>query len=332
VARKLALSTPTHMLLQMKPLALLETVLYAAFFAVCWGFTLTVYGNQPHCKYYLLVTLSSFLCFIFTAVLLVPLLSKLIPQFSKRIKYEKIGLWNNTFVSCLHAAIIGSMVVGTFLTKSAIMYSDFQRGSSPLAVTLLSITTGYFVYDTLHMAVYRLHVKDPSIILHHFAIIACNTVALHSERCIPYVVAPLLSEVNSVFLHWRKLLAMLKDGVRGVGSGEWGGAPSSLSVTGSRGSLLYQFAWKGLWVTFLWFRALPCVAVAVIAWQMRADFEVVLHFYLGFSGISAINVLNFFLWRQLTAVQDKEQEGREVGGTVDERAGSRRGVEKAKSS
>jgi len=177
------------------------------------------------------------------------------------------------------------MVLWTFITEQRLtLYSDFQNGTSEFAVILLSITAGYFVYDTMHMLTYKLHLKAKSIILHHFAIIACILKALSGNSCIPYVIFPLLSEVNSVFLHLRKLLSMI-----------------NLDVV----SLTYQGVWKMLWVTFFWFRVIPCLFITVKAWEDK-HFKNPAYFLIGFGGILTINVMNFFLWKELKKVQNTE--------------------------
>mmetsp|Transcript_11778 Transcript_11778/g.15372 ORF Transcript_11778/g.15372 Transcript_11778/m.15372 type:complete len:284 (+) Transcript_11778:85-936(+) len=262
----------------------LELIIYSFFCFGAWGYLFSMHTDSAYCTGYLWTMMISFIFFLLMATIMVPQISTSIPGFCN-IPPAKNSLWTNTCVSCIHATIVGLMVLFTFSTDRVLMYQDFQHGYNDFAVIILSVNTGYFAYDTLHMSFYKLHKKDPSIMLHHVVIMTCNTIAVHQKTCIPYIVGMLMSEVNSVFLHLRKLLSMLKLGTS---------------------SMAYQLSWKLLWVTFNWFRVIPCVFIASMAWINRKEFEKMYIFFLGFSGSLVINVLNFFLWKNLSGVQRKE--------------------------
>lgn len=71
---------------------------------------------------------------------------------------------------------------------------------------MVSFSTGYFVHDMIDVLVTEGYVRD--LINHHIAIIALFVVNLLSCRYISYSAIGLICEVNSIFLHFRKLLQM----------------------------------------------------------------------------------------------------------------------------
>ncbi|RHY27127.1 hypothetical protein DYB32_007027 [Aphanomyces invadans] len=119
---------------------------------------------------------------------------------------------------------------------------DWVHSCSPLAVICLSLSTGYFIYDFYDMVVGNLYVRAHGILVHHIMVTLCYVLALHYKVAVPYLVVMLLLEINSVWLHARKLLSMVGFTLR---------------------NRVYAMSWHALWLTFYTTRVLLPLAVHV---------------------------------------------------------------------
>jgi len=73
---------------------------------------------------------------------------------------------------------------------------------------MVVFSTGYFFYDFLDIVVRRKVLVQWEVVLHHIAVAGMFFYNVYLCRCIPYNAVALLAEVNSFFLHSRKLMQM----------------------------------------------------------------------------------------------------------------------------
>jgi len=142
------------------------------------------------------------------------------------------GLWNavsrsrrhrdvfiNTAVSTLHAAYVAVHVVkqwyedavqpnkavGLWPSKKSTP-SALLNGRVHRAEKMLPVATGYFLYDTLDM--YLCGMLTTDMFVHHAAMIFGCLVALIRGVGQPYMFLASTAEVNTVFLHLRKMMCL----------------------------------------------------------------------------------------------------------------------------
>ncbi|OON23930.1 hypothetical protein X801_00147, partial [Opisthorchis viverrini] len=68
----------------------------------------------------------------------------------------------------------------------------------------------YFIADSVHMFWWSRERSTFELLVHHFAVMTCFTSAVVSGTYIGYAVVALLVEINSIFLHMRRLLKCLE--------------------------------------------------------------------------------------------------------------------------
>lgn len=82
-------------------------------------------------------------------------------------------------------------------------HSQLVNATWPWAYSALCISSGYFAYDQLDMLIYGLYSGIiPSILLHHFILLGCFTLALYRNVTINYLILTLICEVRVYFLLW----------------------------------------------------------------------------------------------------------------------------------
>ncbi|TPX68525.1 hypothetical protein SpCBS45565_g03031 [Spizellomyces sp. 'palustris'] len=104
------------------------------------------------------------------------------------------------------------LVVGTFFSYPALL-SDMQglhvdANAMEVARGVLAFSSGYFIGDCLDMAINRVYAGNFGVWAHHIVTIFCYTSALHNCLLYPYLIFTLLVELNSIFIHQRKLLLL----------------------------------------------------------------------------------------------------------------------------
>ncbi|XP_041455560.1 TLC domain-containing protein 2-like [Lytechinus pictus] len=115
--------------------------------------------------------------------------------------------WRNVMASFLHAFLTGTGSLYCLYTSPFIL-DDLIHNFTPFSEILVSLSTGYFVYDFLDMLAYKKISSSWPLLLHHIVIFTCFGVALYYQHYIGYAVVALMAEVNSIFLHLRQLLLM----------------------------------------------------------------------------------------------------------------------------
>lgn len=125
----------------------------------------------------------------------------------KTVGRENVWKWRNLVVSWTHALIVGVWDLTCFfwypeLVSDLISYHNFYIYS------MVAFSTGYFLHDLIDIVVNKQSSSMWEVIPHHVAITTMFIANLVHCHCIAYSVIALLAEVNTVFLHSRKLLQM----------------------------------------------------------------------------------------------------------------------------
>ncbi|XP_071731350.1 uncharacterized protein [Rutidosis leptorrhynchoides] len=193
----------------------------------------------------------------------------------------------NTCVSLLHSSVTSASVVFILvkqLTTNGLdelfEHSQLVKVTWPWAYSALCISSGYFAYDQLDMLMYGLYSGwIPSILLHHFILLGCFTLALYRNVTINYLILTLICELHSIFLHVRKVrrMAGLRDGNSKFVKIEW-----FLNIS-----------------TFLFARFLSHVLITVKLLKDASKFEKGIELPLALFGMLGMNLLNFFLGMDL---------------------------------
>ncbi|MCL7023253.1 hypothetical protein MKW94_028759 [Papaver nudicaule] len=148
-----------------------------------------------------------------------------------RFAVSKDPLVINTSVSLIHSTICSISVVSILLNQLASKsfeevfdHSQLFGGTWAGAYTALCFSCGYFAYDQWDMLQYHLYSGFiPSILVHHFLLLICFTLALYRNVTINYLILTLICELHSIFLHVRKLrrMAGVRDAKNKIVKMEW---------------------------------------------------------------------------------------------------------------
>lgn len=110
----------------------------------------------------------------------------------------------------LQISLIHSCVCSIWLTQQLVAYPglllDLMDFKSWDSYVFLTFTCGYFLYDFYDMWSNGFTRKNWVVCLHHWIVLFSFFYHLANVMNIGYTVAALLMEINSVFLHGRKLL------------------------------------------------------------------------------------------------------------------------------
>lgn len=112
--------------------------------------------------------------------------------------------WRNTFVSCVHSSICGSAVLYCLITKD--LFHDPVVDCDNFTYFLVAFSGGYFMYDVVDYVQNNKAISDWEVIVHHVFAIWSFWYNIQYRINIGYTVICLFAEVNSIFLHARKLL------------------------------------------------------------------------------------------------------------------------------
>ncbi|XP_013403668.1 TLC domain-containing protein 2 [Lingula anatina] len=117
--------------------------------------------------------------------------------------------WRNLFVSWVHALICAIWVLSCFVVLPE-MVDDLVGHYTMYSYLLVCFSVGYFIYDFGDILVNKHMLKMWEVQAHHIAINVTFGYHVLYCTCIGYNVVALLAEVNTVFLHTRKLLQLSK--------------------------------------------------------------------------------------------------------------------------
>nr|CAH8829759.1 unnamed protein product [Trichobilharzia regenti] len=117
--------------------------------------------------------------------------------------------WRNMIISWFHAVVIGTWDILCFYYYPELLDNPVDH-VVPFTYFMVALSTGYFYYDFLDMIAHRQVFKMWELTLHHISVLGAFTYNVLTVRYIAYTVIALLAEVNSIFLHTRKLMQMHK--------------------------------------------------------------------------------------------------------------------------
>jgi hypothetical protein len=85
------------------------------------------------------------------------------------------------------------------------MSEDLIHSFNTSSHALVSFSIGYFIYDALDMLLYHRKRSSYELLVHHFLVILCLSIAVTTRQYVAYAALSLMVEINSVFLHARQL-------------------------------------------------------------------------------------------------------------------------------
>ncbi|XP_052799987.1 TLC domain-containing protein 2-like [Mya arenaria] len=118
-----------------------------------------------------------------------------------------IWRWRNTLVSWIHAVLVGTGVL-YFLWIESVFGVDLVLFCEPGMYMLVAFSLGYFLHDFADHLVNNKLFSNYEVIIHHIGVIWSFWYNVHYQMYIPYTIIALMVEVNSVFLHARKLMQL----------------------------------------------------------------------------------------------------------------------------
>ncbi|XP_040581637.1 TLC domain-containing protein 2 [Lepeophtheirus salmonis] len=119
--------------------------------------------------------------------------------------------WRNTMVSFIHSNLTGIWAPLCFVFNPVL--SNDLVGAYDLNVhSIIAVSLGYFLYDFVDMSL-QISANTRSrqtyqLLLHHFTVIMCFSIAVTTKTFLPYATLCLFIELNSIFLHARQLLIL----------------------------------------------------------------------------------------------------------------------------
>lgn len=189
---------------------------------------------------------------------------------AEKLPLRKRQAYDNALISGVHS-LISSILVVMCLCGSPI-WDEFLLGCSPFLRFTLIHTVAYLCYDTLTFLWFP---RDLFMLVHHLAIIICFGLGGYMRVYVAIQVFSMIAEVNSFFLHLRKVLVL----------------------RGDRGWCL-TLATAGLAWSYFPLRIAPHVYCVYKIVVLKEEFLEHWHFVTAFVGMLTINILNWwFLWQ-----------------------------------
>lgn len=144
-------------------------------------------------------------------------------------------------------------------------------------IFFLNFLLGYFIYDSFDLLFSGRMLKNWELTLHHVIVITSFSYNLFNCYCIGYNALVLAAEVNSAFLHIRKLMQMREVSFQ---------------------SKIYQFITKVNLVTFVAFRfgGLIAVTLGLAFWKSRVPLP---YYYFIALCVTIMWIINFVLFARL---------------------------------
>lgn len=121
---------------------------------------------------------------------------------------ENVWKWRNLVVSWTHAVIVGIWDITCFYRYPELL-NDLVGYYNMYIYSMVAFSAGYFIHDLIDIVVNRQSASMWEVIPHHIAVAGMFVGNFANSYCIAYSVIALLAEVNTIFLHSRKLLQML---------------------------------------------------------------------------------------------------------------------------
>ena len=150
------------------------------------------------------VTISSLISTLISFYILSPVLSKkFFQQYNSFTKDKKI-YWNGRPCSTIHAVVVCTVIVITFLDGS-ILNDDILHSKCKLGFLAIQVSAGYFIGDFIIIMLHNSLHSDKLMILHHISsFISVFLGLLFEGRWMMLILLHLFSELSTPFvnLHW----------------------------------------------------------------------------------------------------------------------------------
>jgi hypothetical protein len=199
-----------------------------------------------------------------------------------------IWLQHNTLLSFIHS-FISSIFIIVAVLRAPEMFHDPMSHTNFFNYALIAFSLGYFIWDffdcTLNSSSSML-----AILFHHIIVISFLLLILIRSRNVGYALQALSLEINSVFLHGRRLLRWYN--------------PISSSVDVQQ--LLKNIMDIGNYVTFIIFRFVVVIHGLYMSYIERHRLDRLSHVVVVLS-VSGIGVLNVVLFYRLVKNQLKRK-------------------------
>lgn len=127
----------------------------------------------------------------------------LVPESATKTDQQR-WKWKNVATSLFHSVITGIWSPIVFYQAPG-MSEDLIHSVDASSHSLISFSIGYFIYDALDMLLHHRKRSSYELLIHHFLVILCFSIAATTGKYVAYAALALMVEVNSVFLHARQL-------------------------------------------------------------------------------------------------------------------------------
>lgn len=133
----------------------------------------------------------------------------LVPDMANKT-FQQRWKWRNVATSLVHSIITGIWAPLAFY-QAPHMHDDLIREFTYSSHMLVCFSIGYFLYDALDMLMYHRKRSTYELLVHHFLVILCFSLAVTSRQYVAYGTLSLIVEINSVFLHTRQLFIITQE-------------------------------------------------------------------------------------------------------------------------
>ncbi|CAG8437105.1 2391_t:CDS:2 [Funneliformis caledonium] len=206
-----------------------------------------------------------------------PICATSLTTFYNKLDKRKKAIWDNTFVSYIHAWIC-SIITPVCFYYYPHAWHDMIYADVSLCRFQIALSTGYFFADMFDFWIKNIFMDSPGIWFHHVVVITTFFASIVTCQFSPYLVATLLVEISNVFLHQRKLY---------------------LTSFKTKSTSFYQINSLLLLLTFIFARFTVHGYLTIRVWREYKLFENIAYWRIAFLGMIAMNVLNLQLFLQL---------------------------------
>lgn len=239
---------------------------------------LDVFPYQPISQIWMIMYILSSFCFF-------KKLNRMIKKNDIDKKDIKINwLRQNTLLSFIHAFICSILIIIGIL-RAPEMFDDPLSHSNHFNYALIAFSIGYFLYDFIDCINNSTSSILP-ILIHHIIVITFFTHVLFHTRTIGYAIYGLSIEINSIFLHARRLLRWY----------------SPITRSNYYNNLLKISVDIGNYITFILFRFGIVIVGLHALYIHRNRMHVIVHLFTVLISI-AIGILNIVLFYRLSKTQ-----------------------------
>lgn len=198
---------------------------------------------------------------------------KPILKYLKDPNKRNVWVWRNTFCSLVHSCVSAAWTVFCYRDEPKLL-GDMVNTTSVLSLMLTSFSTGYFWYDFIDV-VLNDGFRQVFVLTHHTAVLTAFTLSLVNGKYLGFAVCALIMEFNSIFLHIRRLMNLMKNR-----------------------SFLYSVNGVFLLLTMLFCRI--CLSCWMLRWLLQhKDILQYSHYVVGLIGMIVMTVTNVGLMYRL---------------------------------